>query len=970
MELRFTSTVWLLLLVPAVVYVWAMGWRLATLGKARRLTVLLLRTLLFACLILALAGMEASRTNDDLAVMFAVDASDSIPQELREYSLVFVQKALEQMGRKDRAGILLFGGDASIERNPQPQDPQGKLEKFESVPDRTQTNIADAVRLAMAALPADAKKRIVVLSDGNETTGQAEEAARAAAANHIALDVVPLRYQYRNDVILDKVVVENQVSVNEPFDVSVYVESPADTKGKLHIFRDRQLVATQDVTLEGGKKNRFVLPEQVKDSGFHTYSAQIEVPGDVNPENNTAGSFTMAQGEPRVLYVEGGPLEENRLVAMLRAEQVQCDLIPPENFPHDPAELQSYNSIVFSNVPASAVTRGQMQLIERVVHDLGIGFIMIGGEQGFGAGGWQDTPVEEALPVSMEIKHKKVLPQGALVLVLHTMEIPEGEYWGREIAIAALNVLSSRDLFGALAYIYPGGEQWLVPLQPAEDKAAMRRAIHGANNGDMPTFQPTMQMAYDKLKACNASVKHIVIISDGDPAPPSPSLLQAMRDAKITVSTVHIAGHGPADQSTMKKVADEGGGRYYQVANNQELPQIFVKEAAVVRKSLIFEEPFKPIVQSESEALVGIGRDEYPILRGYVGSEPKDLADVPLITDKKDPLLAHWRYGMGKTAAFTSDARMRWAAEWFSWNKMAKFWSQIVRWSLRAQSSRNLQMTTTIDQGQGKVVVDAVDDEGKFLNFLNYTARVITPEYKSDPLEFRQTGPGRYEATFPVNQVGSYLVSAEAKGEGGFDDLISGGTSLAYSPEFQSRASNDALLRKLREIGHGRELGETSFVFDHNLPSGAAPRPLWPALTAMALLLLLMDIFMRRVLVDWAMVKAGLAAAGRWIASWRPRRRVVEREERMEALLGAKRQAIETKEAETVRGALPDRGDLLEQLDRIEPEEDLAAAASEPSSAGSKAPREKPSAAAADEKKPEGDSFTSKLLEAKKRAKR
>lgn len=967
MALRFGSIDWLWLLPPALLFVWALGRGLATLSPARRWTVLITRSLLFACLILALSRIEFARTSNDLAVMFAVDVSDSIPPELRQYSLTYIKGAMEQMGRQDKAGILLFGANASIERNPQPKT---ELEQFESVPERTQTNIAEAIRLAMAALPANDKKRIVLLSDGNETAGQAEEAARAAAGNHVALDVVPLHYEFREDVILDKVVVENQVAVDEPFDVKVYVESRRQNQAKLNIFRDRQLIESQDVTLEAGRKNVFALAGQaVREPGFHSYTAQVEVPGDANPENNSAHAFTMAQGEPRILFVEGGPLEENRLVAMLRAEQIQCDLIRPEQFPHDPAELQTYNSIVLCNVPAADLDRSQMQLIERAAHDMGVGLVMIGGEHSFGAGGWQDTPVEQALPVDMDIKHKKVLPQGALVLILHTMEIPEGEYWGREIAIAALNVLSARDEFGVLVYMWNSGESWLIPLQPAEDKGAMRRTIHGARNGDMPMFDPTLKMAHTALQKSHASVKHVVIISDGDPSPPTPALIQAMRADKITISTVHIAGHGPRDQQTMASLAEAGGGRFYPVTNNQQLPQIFVKEASVVRRSLIFEEPFTPVVNAYSDALVGIGRDEYPRLQGYVGATPKELADVPLVTDKKDPLLAHWRYGLGKAAAFTSDARMRWAVDWFAWNKMSKFWSQVARWTLRAQASRNLQMTATIDEGQGKVVIDAVDDEGKFLNFLAFQAHVLPPDYQSRPLDLRQTGPGRYEASFPVGNVGTYLVTAQAEGAGGFQDLITGGTSLSYSPEFQTSRSNDAVLRKLCDVANGRVLGEKDLVFDHNLPSGREPRPVWPLLTAAALILLPVDIFFRRVLIDWKMAAQGLAAAWAFVCAFWPRRRAAVREQRMEALLDAKRQVQEVAAA---RRQTAGRQAFLEQLDQVQPDQDLV----EQAAGAAKGPREalgpaapKPKAAPA-EAPSASSSYTSKLLEAKKRARR
>ncbi len=966
MRLHFADPRYLLLLPVALLLVVALGRRLNTLSRARRHTVLILRALLFLALILALARLEMTRKSDELSVMFLVDDSSSIPQEMRQYARKFIDRATLNMGLKDTMGVLLFGGDASIERSPQ-RKPE-KIEEFKSLVPRNQTNIAEAMRLAMAALPAHAKKRIVVLSDGNQTMGDAEEAAQRAAGNQVAVDVVPLSYQYRDDIIVEDLVVENQVSVDEPFDVKVMVRSRRDSTAKLNILRDGQVVATQQVKVEADKKNVFVLPTKAADSGFHTFQAVIESPTDTNAENNTAYGFTMAQGEPKVLLVEGGPLEENVLAALLRAEKIDVQLITPSEFPSDPVHLQQYNSIILSNVPASDFSQGQMQLIERVVHEMGMGLIMTGGDQSFGAGGWQDSPVEEALPVEMEIKHKKILPKGALALILHTAEINQQEYWARQIAVASLNVLSSRDEFGALAYDWQKGESWVVPLQEARDKAAIRRIIMNGGYGDMPQFAPTMKMALDGLKKSNASVKHMIVISDGDPQPPSQALINEIVANKITVSTVEVAGHGLESTMVLKEIAQRGNGRFYQVKNNQTLPQIFVKEASVVRKSLIIEDPFVPVAKSYSDLLAGIGPKEYPQLMGYVGSSPKDLADKPLMTNKDDPLLAYWRYGLGKTVAFTSDTYMKWAKDWYSWNKMSKFWSQVVRWTLRPQSSRNLQLTSTIEEGKAKIAVDAVDDDGKFLNFLNLDASIIAPDYKSEKIELRQTAPGRYEAEMPLNATGNYLVNVEAKGANNFHDVTSGGVALSYSPEFRSSRSDDGMMKKLSEIGKGRVLDETMNVFDHNLPGSSNPQPLFPYLLALAMLLLPIDIFFRRVMVDWGMVKAGVGVVAAYVRrTLRPRRDREEREQRIEALLDAKKQAMESREQEAEKRAPAMRKDLLDRLDQVKPEQDFISTAktSEASTPVKSKPADKP-----DTQPPAPDDFTSKLLQAKKRAKK
>ncbi|MCH8190584.1 MAG: hypothetical protein IIC80_04435 [Chloroflexi bacterium] len=291
------------------------------------------------------------------------------------------------------------------------------------------------------------------------------------------------------------------------------------------------------------------------------------------------------------------------------------------------------------------------------------------------------------------------------------------------------------------------------------------------------------------------------------------------------------------------------------------MPQIFIKEAATVRKSLIFEEPFNPVLRQTSPILRSFG-DQYPVLGGYVATSPKDLADIPLVTENDDPLLAHWRYGLGKTIAFTSDAKERWATAWVDWEQYAQFWAQAVRWSLRTPFNDNYQIQ--IDSRAGKVIIDAVDDAGEFKNHLDFSSATIsTPSLGSEKINVRQVGPGRYEADFDITEPGTYMFGAEVGA-----DIITGGTSVSYSPEFQHSKSNDALLYRLSDITHGRALdakGESP-VFLHNLESQSEPRSLWPALLSALLVLFLADVFVRRVIIGWSEVSAGWAIASSWMA--------------------------------------------------------------------------------------------------------
>ncbi len=963
--------------------------RLTLLSPGRRWTAVGLRLLLLALLLAALAGTRLTRQSDELKVMFVVDQSESVPPAQREWARAWLEQALETMGKNDQAGVVAFGGDAAVERAP---EPTREIEPLRSVVDRSRTNLAEAINLAMACFVGESQKRVVILSDGNQNTGDAVDAARAAAAAGVAVDVVALEYENRNDVVVDKVIVENRVSLEEPFELRVLASSRQGGEGTLSVLQDGRVIGHSTVRLDPDKRNVFVVSTEVRDAGFHTFEVQLDIAGDSIPENNRGFAFTYGEGKPRVLLVDGDEPPSPALAAALSSEQIEVVPVAPTSFPAALRDLQGYDAVVFNNVGAGELTQEQMRLLEQAVHVLGIGFAMIGGEQSFGAGGWNDSPIERILPVEMELKNEKILPQGALALIIHTVEIPEGQYWAEQISLAALDALSPRDLMGLLYYGFGGGESWLFPMQEVGDKGRLRNLIRTIQPGDMPDFDRTLQMAHDGLMSTDAGLRHIVIISDGDPSRPAPALINKMKNAKITISTVVINPHTPRDKDIMQELAQSTGGQYYDVTTYNRLPQIFMREAAIVRKSLIFDEPFTPQPARNSPLLTGVAQN-YPVLGGYVGTSRKDLADVPLVTENDDPLLAHWQYGTGKSLAFTSDAKQRWGSRWLTWDQYTKFWTQSIRWILRSPVNPNYQVQMDVEGSRGKITIDAVDADGAFKNFMKIGGQVISPTLKPLDVDFRQVAPGRYEAEFEAAEAGTYMLGATAaEPQGGGTgpaikvaeaapapgELVTGGTAVSYSPEFRDSRSNLALLARLADVTrpYGRVLRGEVPVFAHNLPSRTEPKPLWPWMLWAALPVFLFDIFTRRVLIGWGDLRQGMGIAWAWARDRMPGARRVATA--TDELLEVKRQVRGREEKET-----GEREEFLKRLKQARPESSseespLAGVRPRPgaggggaSGAGSK-PAGGPATgqgSAADKKGAEGGgTYTEQLLKARKRA--
>ena len=846
MRLQFTHPVYLLALIPALAWVLWFAWKSdVQIGAWRRWTAVLIRLVVLVALVFAIAGLQWLLPVEGMNVFFVLDRSDSIPSPQQESAREYVNKTSKQMQKVDKAGVIVFGSEASIESAP---NSAVDVQKIQAVVGTERTDVAAAIRLGTAAFPETGQKRLVLLTDGNENVGDAMSAVLAAKALDVTVDVLPLGVTRANDVSVQKVQIPPKLKKGQSFDVKIFVQAEQAQTATVRLYRNEQYLGEQKVDLAAGK-NLFSFPQTLPEPGFYSYDVRVDAPGDPLPQNNRATGFATVRGEPRILVVSADPEQDRQLAAALQTSRLVIDLVGVNKFPSTLAEMQSYDSIFISNLAAGDLGLDRQKLLESSVRDFGVGLVCVGGDQTYAAGGYRGTPLESTLPVNMELDSKKVLPSGAVVLIMHGMEFNNGNQVARDCAQGVLAALGPTDEMGVL--LWDGDEHWLFPLQKVGKKAELARQIAGMNQGDLGSFQQIMSLAHEALKKSASNLKHIIVFSDGDPGTPNQALMQAIVGDRITVSTVLISGHAGPD--TMIWMADQGKGRLYNVNSPDDLPQIFIKETAVILKSAIYEEPFKPQVRSVSEVVRGIGATEYPSLLGYVATTPKPRAETPLWTDKGDPLLAHWQYGLGRSVAFTSDAKPKWARLWMNWDKYRQFWSQIGQWSLRRLENADFTTEVSVDKGEGLLNVEAVDEQGNYRNFLNLQAAVVSPKGERQTVRLEQTGPGHYEARFPTKQVGAYLLNLMDLKNGQVRGSQVVGASVNYSPEFTATEPNVNLLRRLAESGGGKILEPSVPAlnpFSHDRRKTFQPRDLWESLIKLAILLFILDVGVRRIQID------------------------------------------------------------------------------------------------------------------------
>src|SRR5882672_5000242 len=891
MPLQFTHPIYLLLLLPALGWVFWYAFKSDVQVSAwRKWMALIVRTIVVVAIVFAIAGLQWLLPVEGMNVFFVLDRSDSVPAEQQEGAKNYINATSKLKKNSDKVGVIVFGTDASIETTP---NSAVDLQKIQAVVGTDRSDLAAAIRLGTAAFPENGQKRLVLLTDGNENIGDAMGAVLAAEHLKVSVDVIPLGVSRANDVSVERLQVPSKLKKGQAFEVKIFVQADRAGPATIRLYRKEQFLGEQKVELSAGK-NLFTFPQTLPDPDFYSYDVQVDAPGDPLPQNNRATGFATVRGDPRILIVSADPEQDRQLAAALTSARLEIHLVGINGFPATLAEMQSYDAIFISNLAAGDLGTDRQKLLESAVRDFGVGLVCVGGDQTYAAGGYRGTPLESTLPLNMELDSKKVLPSGAVVLVMHGMEFANGNQVARDCAQGVLAALGPADEMGVL--LWDGSERWLFELQKVGNKKALAQQIAGMNQGDLGSFQNILELAHGALKKSTSNLKHIIVFSDGDPGAPSQQLMQAIVGNRITVSTILISGHVGPD--TMIWMADQGKGRFYNVTSPNDLPQIFIKETAVILKSAIYEEPFKPQVRAVSEVVRGISASDYPTLLGYVATTPKPRAETPLWTDKGDPLLAHWQYGLGRAVAFTSDAKSRWARIWLNWDKYRQFWSQIGQWSLRRVENADFTTEVTVDKGEGLINADVVDEQGNYQNFLNLQAIVVSPKGERQTVKVEQTAPGHYETHFPTKEVGAYLVNLMDMKEGQVRGSQVVGASVNYSPEFSAREPNLNLLQRIAESSGGKVLDPSMpsvNPFQHDRKKTFQPRDLWEWLLKFAIVLFTFDVAVRRIQIDREEWQKATRTLRRWLLFWNVPPRPAEAEESLAALL-ARRDVVRSKQ--------------------------------------------------------------------------
>ncbi|WP_394839993.1 VWA domain-containing protein [Pendulispora rubella] len=834
------------------------AWRLAKLpgrmggGRRQFVTWLVAASILGA--LLAVAEPELGRPLDRTTLIVALDRSRSIDLVSAAEKRMTSELELAERGMHDddRIGVVVFAADAQTEDPPRPKSDAPPPQRANV--GRDGTDLAGAIRRSLAELPADTAGRIVLMSDGVQTRGDALSAAALAVAANVPIDVVPLDQRAIPDVRVVSVRAPVRADEGEPLDLRVVTSSAAPTDVEVRIKRDGELLHTGRAHIGAGE-DVLRLRETAAAPGLHRYDVEVSAldpKADGAPEDNAGSAFVRVRGPSLALVLEGDRGKGEPLAQALEATGFQVAQRTTSGVPADVGELAGFDLVILSDVRASDLAPSQIDALASYTKDLGGGLLLMGGDRSMGPGGYARTPIEDVSPVSFDLKEEKRRASLAEVIVIDYSG-SMGMTVGGKTKLALANEAAAR----SASLLGPGDRlgvehvddhvAWTIPVGPVSDVDAIAKKIQSVDVGGGGIYTDiALREGYDALAKESVNLKHLLLFADGDDAERlggCRAMVKSAMDRGMTTSVISLGrGNDTAELEVLSKI---GGGRFYLIDDASKLPAVFSQETILASKGAIKETPFHAGVGSPMPATRGIDFGSAPALGGYVIAVKKPRATVGLVAEEGDPLLATWSVGIGRASAFTSDFKDRWGRDWLRFPGATKMFGQLARDTARKADDPRVRLESDTSGGELHVRADVVGDDGRAQTFRRLTVHVAGPDGFARDVALEAVGAGRYAASVPLSRPGTYV--ATAKDELSGEAVGTTGAAMMAGEELRPTGTDRALLARIAMMSGGKVRDTLAGIYDERGPRRFAYSPLVAPLALLAAVAMVLGVGARRL---------------------------------------------------------------------------------------------------------------------------
>ncbi len=816
----------------------------------------------FASLILILAGarLPFRASARRMAVIVAMDQSESIASDQREWMRQKIAALSRAMDPRDSLAVIGFGRDGQLLA---PLGDPRLLTLSDTGANPGATDIAGALTLAAGIFPPPAEKRLILLSDGVETADNASDELPALADAGVRVYTAAPPPSTSARIALTSfaapATVHAQTSFALHLDIASEAGQPVDAH--LRLFSEASAVGGQQITLKPGM-NRFEVPFQIDRPGAYMLRAEVTAGPPLSVVNASALAAVSVAPRPHVLLISNSPPES--LVKALQLRHFDVANAGPHGLSPRPSDYLDYQAVIIANVTAAALAPEVQFALNRYVADYGGGLIVTGDtlrDSKFHGGN-----LEKSLPIEFQEQPPPPSREPIAVYLLidrsnsmsYNSRFPavrDGEriHYAKQAAIALLNQLDDTDFAGVIAFDsepYVLGHLRLL----GEDRNEILGRVSRLEPGGGTDFKEALEIAQREILATGLPVREVLLLTDGDTNRQYHDHDQLMADfarENIPVSTIRI-GPDLENLRLLQDFAHTSGGVFYRVEDIKKLPQLLVH---LTNEAQNFKRHRRTSVlaSAPSSIMNGVAPTEIPPLDFFADTHPKDGAEVPLTIHSpthSSPLLATWQYELGRSAVFVADPDSMGSLAWIRWNRYAEFWSQLVNWVARGGDSGPFTLRVA-NGADGALTIEA--DEADAIPVNNLFARISGLGQPTD-VAMTQMGTTLYRGESAPLPRGKYSVTLMLKAGDTERVLLRRevavtGSEPSDSAELRLQPTNVALLKKIAAQTAGRYEPTVGQMVS---PIGAAVidyRSIDNLLIPLAIFLLLGEIFVRRRII-------------------------------------------------------------------------------------------------------------------------
>ena len=803
---------------------------------------ILLRSISISALILLCAAPQLEQASGRAPALLLLDISDSVDQGIGEQLLA---KVREFVASGIEVRMLAFAKNSAKDPVLLDKSSYREIRESDARLDIGGTNISTAFEQALT----DQSGAILLVSDGFETSGDITSLLPAIkGANRKIFPLLPASLpqgagQFRVSQLFAPLV--SPAQTKPVVRVSVQNSTAQAQRGRLKVQHDKAQIFDQTIEVAAGEERVFEVEGEANTEGIKAVTATLEPEGGFGSSAETV--FVSGEQREKVLLLTAVQEDERLLKQVLNEQAYQLKSQNPrtEGIP----DLAGFSVVILNNVPRADLGAAGMQKITEFVKRGG-GAIMIGGDRSFGLGGYIDTPIADMLPVELvppQTEKKRLNVAVQLVIdKSRSMATDDKIEFVKDAAREVIKSLKDEDFVGIIGFdATPFIVVRLAQLATSRDQAMDRVGRIFASG--RTNLMPAIDEARRALDRVQAGRKHMIILTDGKIPDEGPFYLQLtdqLRVSGITTSTVMLGDE--SDIGMLRDMAKRGGGSFYQTADANALPRIFLQDIKVSSGEQTLKEKQEYSVRQGPDQIQSTQARGFPSLKGYVQTKARSGAALELIVladEKAEPLLASWKYGQGRSIAFTSDANGRWSSYWPGWNGFRRFWTDLVD-SARAadaitQEERiKFDLRVALEHGELDFDLSIFTDIGG----AQPSATIKFPDGSTKEVGFEQINRGYFKASLPKAIAGRYEVSARVGAR--VLTPVAFNVSGESFGEKKGRGFNTALLERLASSTLGA-INPDSAKVRESLREEKQIRDLAIPLFALALIAFLLEVIVR-----------------------------------------------------------------------------------------------------------------------------